>query len=141
MINRLLGAAGTLLVYACVATVVSQAIILAYLVSAWKIDGQRWLNLIAAAQGIQPASAAEAPTKAAQEKTAEQASLDQILEARALKYRNLELREQELRNGLSQLQTRRDQAGRGEKRLQAGAGPVRCPTGVDARRISGLGQG
>ena len=104
MIKRLLGAAGTLLVYACVATVISQAIILAYLVSAWKIDGQRWLSLIAAAQGIQPASAAEAPTKAAQEKTAEQASLDQILEARALKYRNLELREQELRNGLSQLQ-------------------------------------
>ena len=104
MIKRLLGAVWTMLVYACMGTVISQAIILAYLTSAWKIDGQRWLNLVAAAQGIQPAPPEEAEKKGAQEKTAEQPSLDQILDARAMKYRNLELREQELRSGLSQLQ-------------------------------------
>ncbi len=104
MIKRLLSAAVTMLAYACVGTVISQAIILAYLISTWNIDGQRWLNIIAAAQGIQPARGAEAPAKSEQEKAAEQPSLDQILEARALKYRNLELREQELRSSLSQLQ-------------------------------------
>ncbi len=104
MIKRLLSAAGTMFAYACVGTIISQSIILAYLISTWKIDNQRWLNVIAAAQGIQPAGGAEAQTKGAEEKVAEQASLDQILETRALRYRNLELREQELRNSLSQLQ-------------------------------------
>jgi flagellar motility protein MotE (MotC chaperone) len=104
MIKRVLGMIGTMLVYACVGTVISQAIILAYLISAWKIDDQRWLSLIAAAQGIQPAPPEETQKKGAQEQTAEQPSLDQILDARAMKYRNLELREQELRSGLTQLQ-------------------------------------
>jgi hypothetical protein len=104
MIKRLLGAAGTMIVYACVGTVISQAIILMYLISTWKIDNQRWLCIFAAAQGIQPAAASESQTKVAEEKVPEQPSLDQILETRALKSRNLELREQELRNNLSQLQ-------------------------------------
>ena len=104
MIKRLLGAAGTMIVYACVGTIISQAVILAYLISTWKIDNQRWLSVIAAAQGIQPAGGAETQTKVAEEKVAEQPSLDQILETRSLKYRNLELREQELKNSLSQFQ-------------------------------------
>jgi flagellar motility protein MotE (MotC chaperone) len=104
MIKRLLGAAWTMIVYACVGTIISQVVILAYLSSAWKIDNQRWLSVIAAAQGIQSAESADKQTKVAEEKVAEQPSLDQILETRALKYRNLELREQELRNTLSQLQ-------------------------------------
>jgi hypothetical protein len=104
MIKRLLGAVGTMIVYACVGTIIAQAVIMAYLISTWKIDNQRWLSVIAAAQGILPAEGAEAQTKVAEVKVAEQPSLDQILEARALKSRNLELREQELRNSLSQLQ-------------------------------------
>jgi hypothetical protein len=93
-----------MLVYACVGTVISQVIILFYLVSTWKIDNQRWLHVVAAAQGIKSAVSAEPQAKGAEEKITEQASYDQILEARALKYRNLELREQDLRNSLSQAQ-------------------------------------
>ena len=104
MIKRLLGAVGTMFVYACVGTIISQAIILTYLISTWKIDNQRWLSVMAAAQGIQPAEGAVTQTKGAEEKAAEQPSLDQILETRALKYRNLELREQELKNSLFQFQ-------------------------------------
>ena len=104
MIKRLLSVAWTMIVYACVGTIISQAIILTYLISTWKIDNQRWLSVMAAAQGIQPAEGADRQTKGAEEKVAEQPSLDQILETRALKYRNLELREQELKNSLSQFQ-------------------------------------
>ncbi len=104
MIKRLLGIAWTMIVYACVGTIISQAVILMYLISTWKIDNRRWLSVIAAAQGINSAESADTQTKDAEEKVAEQPSLDQILETRALKYRNLELREQELKNSLSQFQ-------------------------------------
>jgi hypothetical protein len=115
MIKRLLGMVMTIIAYACVGTVISQAIILAYLISAWKIDNHRWLSVFAAAQGIQPAGNADAHAKGAEEKTAEQPSLDQILEARAMKYRNLELREQELRNSISQLQLEQNKLAENKK--------------------------
>ena len=104
MIKRLLGGAWIMFVYACVGTMISLVIIMTYLISAWKIDDQRWLRIIAAAQGIQPAETLPTQAKGAEEKSSEQPSFDQILETRAIKSRNLELREQELRNGLSQLQ-------------------------------------
>jgi flagellar motility protein MotE (MotC chaperone) len=104
MIQRLINGAWTIFAYVCVGTIVSQAIILAYLISTWRIDHQRWMQIVAAAQGILPSGSSESQTKEPEEKIAEQPSYDQILEARALKYRNLEIREQELRNYLSQLQ-------------------------------------
>jgi flagellar motility protein MotE (MotC chaperone) len=104
MIKRFIGGLWTMLVYACVGTIISQVIILFYLISTWKIDNQRWMHVVAAAQGIKSALSPETPAKGAEEKVAEQASYDQILEARALKYRNLELREQDLRGSLSQVQ-------------------------------------
>ncbi len=104
MIERLLSGAWMIFVYVCVGTIISQAIILMYLISTWKIDGQRWLQVVAAAQGILPAETGRPQTKAAQEQVGEQPSYDRILEARALKYRNLEIREHELHNSLSQIQ-------------------------------------
>lgn len=118
MIQRLINGAWTMIVYACVGTIISQAIIMTYLISAWKIDGERWQQVLAAAQGIVPAEATEAQTKAPEEKVAEQVSYDQILEARALKNRNLELREQELRNGLSQLQFEQGKLAEDKKRYK-----------------------
>jgi hypothetical protein len=118
MIGKLIGGAWTLIVYACVGTVVAQAIIFFYLTSAWKIDHQRWQSVLAAAQGIVPAEKAETQTKAPEEKTVEQVSYDQILETRALKYRNLELREQELRNGLAQLLTDQGKLAEDQKRYK-----------------------
>jgi hypothetical protein len=104
MIKRLIGGIWTMLVYACVGTVISQVVVFFYLISLWKIDNQRWLHIVAAAQGIKEAVSADAQAKSADDKVPEQASYDQILEARALKFRNLELREQELRSTLTQAQ-------------------------------------
>ena len=44
MIKRFTGGVWTMLVYACVGTIISQVIILLYLISTWKIDNQRWLQ-------------------------------------------------------------------------------------------------
>ena len=118
MIQRILSGAWTLLVYACVGTIISQVIILSYLISAWKIDHQRWQSVIASAQGIVPTEIAEAHTKVPEEKVAEQLSYEQILEARALKYRNLEIREQELRNSLSQIQSEQSKLAEEQKRYK-----------------------
>ncbi len=104
MIRRLINGAWTIFVYACMATLIAQVIMLSYLISTWKIDKQRWLHVVAAAQGIETAAGKEPPAQKAEEKTAEQPSFEQILETRAMKYRNLEIREQELRNTVSQLQ-------------------------------------
>jgi folylpolyglutamate synthase/dihydropteroate synthase len=110
--------AWTLFVYLCVGTLISQAIMFAYLISAWKIDSQRWVQVMAAAQGIVPVAENEPEKKSEEEKIAEQPSYNQILEARALKYRNLELREKELRDGLSQIQSEQSKLAEEKKRYK-----------------------
>jgi flagellar motility protein MotE (MotC chaperone) len=111
-------------------TIISQAIILTYLISTWKIDRQRWMQVFAAAQGIVPAGETEPQAKVTEEKVAEQASYDQILETRALKYRNLELREQELRNSLSQIQYEQSKLAEDKKRYK------QLRDGFDAQLVS-----
>jgi hypothetical protein len=104
MIKRLVSGVWTIFVYACVATIISQAIMLSYLISTWKIDQQRWLQVYMAARGIESVKNQEPAAKTGDETPSEQPSYEQILEARAMKYRNLELREQQLRDAVSQLQ-------------------------------------
>lgn len=130
MIKRLMHGAWTMLVYACVGTIISQAILLSCLISIWKIDHERWLQIAAAAQGIVPAETTDERTKAPQEKVAEQPSYDQILETRSLKYRNLELREQELRNSLSQIQSEQSKLAEDKKRFK------QLREGFDAQLLS-----
>ena len=141
MIKRLLGIAWTMIVYACVGTIISQAIILMYLISTWKIDNRRWLSVIAAAQGINSAESADTQTKDAEEKVAEQPSLDQILETRAMKYRNLELREQELKNSLSQFQLEQTKLAEDKKSYKQLRDDFDAQLLSNARRIRGLRQG
>jgi len=109
MIQKLINGAWMIVACVCVGTIISQAIMLIYLVSAWKIDHQRWVYIVAAAKGIAPADDKEAQAKGGEEKVAEMPSYDQILETRAVKYRNLEIREQELRDSFSQLQNQEAQ--------------------------------
>jgi folylpolyglutamate synthase/dihydropteroate synthase len=118
MIGRLINIAWMTFVYGCVGTIIAQAIILAYLASAWKVDHQRWQGIIAAAQGIVPAQTADAQIIVPEEKVAEQPSYDQVLEARAIKNRNLEIREQELRNSLTQVQLDQNKLAEEKKRYK-----------------------
>jgi hypothetical protein len=104
MIKRLIGGMWIMLVCACVGTVIAQAIVAAWLITAWKIDNPRWLQIMAAAQGIQPEESPRSDVNKTEEKTSEQPSYEQILEARAIKSRNLELRDQALRGAVSKLQ-------------------------------------
>lgn len=130
MIGRLINGAWILLVYACVGTIISELILLSYLKSAWNIDRERLMQVMAAAQGILPAGAAESQTKGADEKVAEQPSYEQILEARAIKYRNLELRERDLLNGLGRLQTEMTNLAEEKKRYK------QLREGFDAQLLS-----
>jgi hypothetical protein len=118
MIQRLFGSLWTLFVYTCVGTVISQVILLVYLHSAWKIDKQRWMQMIATAQGIMPAEGKETHTKNEEDKVAEQASYEQVLDARAMKYRDMELRERDMRNSLSLLQSEQLKLAEDKKRYK-----------------------
>ena len=104
MIKRLLGGLLAVFVYFCIGTIIAEAIIVGYVASKWHMDRERFLHMIAAAQGIdltppKPAAVQE-PKK---ELPPEQVSFDQIVDARAIKVRDLELREQALKNGADQL--------------------------------------
>jgi hypothetical protein len=129
MMGRLLGGAWTVFVYICVGTIISQVVIAMYLISAWKIDGERWLQVVAAAQGIPTAEPGQEQKKPP-EQSAEQPSYDQILEARATKYRNLELREHELRNNLAQIQFEKNKLAEEKKQYK------QLRDGFDAQLLS-----
>ncbi|MBN2579311.1 MAG: hypothetical protein JXB10_10000 [Pirellulales bacterium] len=105
--KSLLHGAWTLLLYACLATLVSQVILVGYLASAWNLDGARWSQALDVARGAatvgRPGGKAAAP-----EPAPEQPSVEQILETRALKDRNLDLREHQLQNELAELEHGRD---------------------------------
>jgi hypothetical protein len=104
--KSLLHGARNLLLYACLATLISQAILLAYVASAWSLDRERWDQAVDVARGATEVGRGSVKAPAA-EPAPEQPSYEQILEARALKDRNLEMREHQLQNGLAEL--RRDQ--------------------------------
>jgi hypothetical protein len=95
----------SLLMYACVATVIAEAVLALTIVPRLKLNRERTVQMLAIAYGMDLFAMRE-EVAAAQEKeriSAEQASFDQILEARALKTRDIEFREQALQNGLEQL--------------------------------------
>jgi hypothetical protein len=101
--KQLVRATMAALVYLCVGTVIAEAIVLCYTVSAWHLTRDRALRMLAVAQGVElPAPQIE--TRAdAPDRSQEQVSYDQVLESRAVKFRGLELREQSLRNAVDQL--------------------------------------
>jgi hypothetical protein len=103
MIGKLLRGMIALIVYGCVATVISQVVLAAYFSRTLHLDRGKLVQMLAIAYDIElpgVRSEAEAEPKPA---AADQPSFEQLLEARAAKSRNLELREQALQNGLGQL--------------------------------------
>ena len=62
MVGRILAGCGALLGYLCIATVLAQALGLAYLSSKGKLDEAMFLRIVAAANGIdQPQSGQKPP--------------------------------------------------------------------------------
>jgi dGTP triphosphohydrolase len=103
MIGRLVGTAMSLFGYFCVATILSQVILAAYLTATWKIDRERMVQVLAVAQGIDVLEMRRQADRDGREVSLEQVSYEQIRETRAVKVRHLELREQALGQGLLQL--------------------------------------
>ena len=52
MIGRLLRGGAAMLVYTCVATVIAQAILAAYLAATWHLDRETTVQMLAIAYGI-----------------------------------------------------------------------------------------
>jgi len=104
MIKKILGACGPLFVYFCIATVISQTILLGYAAVAWKIDGTKLVQMLAIARGIDLFAMKEEVDKQREDVSKEQVSYEEIRQARALNVHHLQLREQALKDGLEQLQ-------------------------------------
>lgn len=103
MITRLLRAGIFLFAYFCVATILAQIILLAYLTLTWQLDRNKVVQVLAIAQGIDIFAIREQAERDRDQISPEQVSYEQIRQTRAVKVRHLELREQALRQGLGQL--------------------------------------
>ncbi|HVX61791.1 MAG TPA: hypothetical protein VHC19_14345 [Pirellulales bacterium] len=96
--GRALNICGALIAYLCVATVLAEAISLAYLWSKGKLNEETVLRVVAAANGIerpQPSQTSAVP------EDGKQVSLEDLARARAMKSRDLELREQSLADNVA----------------------------------------
>jgi hypothetical protein len=108
MIGKLLRGASTALVYFCIATILSEAILLACLAATWRPDRSQLVQALAVLQGIDLLALHEETRSQQEPIPPEEASYEQIVEKRALAIRHIELREQALQNGLDQLRFDRD---------------------------------
>jgi len=100
---RMMQAGMALFVYLCLATVMAQILLGAYIATNWKLNKDRLIMIVAIAQGIDIIEMKEEAEREWKDNSAEQLSMAQILETRAGKFHDLELREQALRNDRSQL--------------------------------------
>ncbi len=103
MIARLLRTVGTMAVYFCVGTLISQAVIAGYLWITWGVDRGKIVQILAVARGIDLVKMEEEARLQTEQAAPEEVSYEQILQARAVEVRHLELREEALGNGLEQL--------------------------------------
>ena len=101
--GRLIGLAGALLAYFCVATVLAAALVMGYALATGAIGPRQLEQMLAVIHGVDMNPGATAIQEADRESRQEQPSLDAIAEARAVKTRDLELREKILHDALSEL--------------------------------------
>jgi hypothetical protein len=107
MIARLLRTATALLGYFCVATILAEIILLAYLTVAWQLDRDKIVQILAVAQGVDVIAIGGQTQRERDQVSPEQVSYEQVRESRAVKVRHLELREQALQQALGQLAAER----------------------------------
>ncbi|MGO8752375.1 MAG: hypothetical protein ACLQNE_41075 [Thermoguttaceae bacterium] len=103
MIGRLARLSIAALLYFSAATLMAEGIMAAYVTSAWRLDREKLVAMLAAARGMLPAGPTE--PQAVEPRSEEQPSYDQILEARAIHDTNLHLRELSLASALVQLRS------------------------------------
>lgn len=95
MVTKVLRTAGALVLWFSLATVISQVLIVSYLVWQWKIDGNRLQEIIRAARGEKPPSQ-PSETSGVDQFLKEDPSYEEFLSRRAQKARDLELKEMQL---------------------------------------------
>jgi hypothetical protein len=105
--GRLLGGLGSLFVYLCIGTILTQLIIVGYAVSQGFVDKQKLSDMLAVARGA-TLSSADDGSQAAQAKPAQMLSIDELDQRRTTMTRHLELREQAVADALEQIATERD---------------------------------
>ncbi len=105
--GRLLGGLGSLLVYLCIGTILTQLIIVGYAVSQGFVDRQKLSDMLAVARGAMLSSAGDA-SQATQAKPVQMLSIEELDQRRTTMTRHLELREQAVANALEQIATERD---------------------------------
>lgn len=96
MLGRLLATVAAIIAAVCVATVIAEGLLLAYLRSHGKLDEHTVQKLVAVANGVEITPSRAARAADAADAAREQASLEDVARERALKSRDLELREQAL---------------------------------------------
>ena len=108
MIRKLIRVAAAALVYFCVATLISQSILLAYVAYTWEVNGDKLFRALAAVHGLDP-DAEEKDELLPPEDVPEDVSYQQIIAARLSKSLDMDLREQGLIKRLDHLQALLDQ--------------------------------
>lgn len=104
--KKILGLVSAGVMYFCLATVISQVLILGYLASRGGLQGENVNHILALAQGAKIADLAP-PSVEVEETNRDEKSLDEMASQRALVLRDMELREQALRRGLDTLEAGR----------------------------------
>lgn len=107
MIGRLFRGMAALFTYFCVATVLSLAIMLGYIMATKGLDADKLSQISAVVQGIDLAKLATRPGPQEVSESKEQASYEAVINARAVKLRDIELRLVSLRQGLNRLESDR----------------------------------
>ncbi len=98
--GKLLGSLGSLLMYACVGTVIAGAIIGGYAATHGYLDKDKVQKILDVARGVEVAAAPTAKVDAKPTEPPEQPSFEDIERSRGIKARNLEMREQAVSTGL-----------------------------------------
>lgn len=103
MILRIINGTFTLLFAAALATLLTEAIVLGYLWTAWDVNEDKIVQMLAIAQGVDLFAIKEELDIKRDEIADEQISYEDILKQRALDVRHIELREESLASGISQV--------------------------------------
>ncbi len=106
MIGRFASLAAVMLTYLAIATVLAQVALAVFLWQSWKLDGNRLIQMLAIAQGVDLFALRDQLEAERDDLLPEQVSYDEILQQRAVHVRNLEFREESLANSLSDLDFR-----------------------------------